>query len=167
MTTIADEVVGRVPVLNHLEPIVHLVLSFAGGQIIAEEDGLLGLADLSKSLVGRMRHIVRDNELGKRFFQIIYEAGNRPIQSTIALGLRDQVARLEVPALRKALNEYRSLTGSIIESLETRSSANLRVGIENYLRIARQFCLSLHRGAEPQKDKFGQESLDDRSKRNS
>ena len=37
---------------NHLEPIVHLVLSFAGGQIIAEEDGLLGLANLGKSLVG-------------------------------------------------------------------------------------------------------------------
>jgi hypothetical protein len=50
--------VGRVPVLYHLEPIVHLVLSFAGTKIIAEEDGLLGLADLSKSLVSRMRHIV-------------------------------------------------------------------------------------------------------------
>jgi hypothetical protein len=57
MTTVADEFIGRVPVLYHLWPIIHLVLSFAGTRIIAEEDGLLGLANRGKSLAGRMRHI--------------------------------------------------------------------------------------------------------------
>ena len=41
-----------------MEPIVHLVLSFAGTKIIAEEDDLLGLADLGKSLVSRVSYIV-------------------------------------------------------------------------------------------------------------
>ena len=116
----------------------------ADASIAGLTDQHVGEAIVAAELFGSSRTIVRDNELGKRFFQIIYEAGNRPIQSSIALSLRDQVARLEVPALRKALIQYRTLTGSIIESLETRSSAGLRMGIEHYLTIARQQCLSLH-----------------------
>ena len=53
------------------------------------------------------------------------------------------MARLEVPALRKALNQYRALTGAIIAALEIRSSVDLRSGVENYLAIACQQCLSL------------------------
>jgi DNA-binding GntR family transcriptional regulator len=129
-----------------IDQIFHLRLlletDLADSSITGLTEQHVGEAMVAAELFGSSRTIVRDNELGKRFFQIIYEAGNRAMQSSIALSLRDQVARLEVPALRKALNQYRTLTGSIIEAIEARSSVRLRAGIDNYLRIARQECLS-------------------------
>src|SRR5262245_11583967 len=40
LAAIADEVIGRVPVLDHVEPLVDLVLSLPRGQVVAEEDTL-------------------------------------------------------------------------------------------------------------------------------
>src|SRR5208283_2830164 len=106
---------ARVRILGprDIDQIFHLRLvletDLADSSITGLTDQHVGEAMVASELFGSSRTIVRDNELGKRFFQIIYEAGNRPIQSSIALGLRDQVARLEVPALRKALNHYRAL----------------------------------------------------------
>jgi DNA-binding GntR family transcriptional regulator len=119
----------RILVPREIDQIFHLRIlleaDLADASIAGLTDQHVGEAIVAAELFGSSRTIVRDNELGKRFFQIIYEAGNRPIQSSIALSLRDQVARLEVPALRKALNQYRTLTGSIIEALEARSSVRL------------------------------------------
>jgi DNA-binding GntR family transcriptional regulator len=100
----------RILVPRDIDQIFHLRLLLetdcADASIAGLTDQHVGEAIITAELFGSSRTIVRDNELGKRFFQIIHEAGNRPIQSSIALSLRDQVARLEVPALRKALNQY-------------------------------------------------------------
>jgi DNA-binding GntR family transcriptional regulator len=143
----------RILVPREVDQIFHLRLvlesDLADNSIAGLTEQHVGEAIVAAELFGSSRTIARDNELGRRFLQIIYEAGDRPIQSSIALSLRDQVARLEVPALRKALKQYHALTGSIIEALEARSNVGLRAGIENYLMISRQMCTSLHGTASP------------------
>jgi DNA-binding GntR family transcriptional regulator len=85
---------ARVRILTpgDINQIFHLRLllepDLADASIAALTDQHVGEAIVAAELFGSSKTIVRDNELGKRFFQIIYEAGNRPIQSSIVLSLR-------------------------------------------------------------------------------
>ena len=58
LTTITDEVIGRVPVLNDVESLVDLPLNLSRSKVIAEKDRLFSLPNLGKCFVGRMCHVV-------------------------------------------------------------------------------------------------------------
>jgi hypothetical protein len=49
LTTIADEVIGRVPVLNDVESLVDLPLNLSRSKVIAEKDRLFGLPNFGNS----------------------------------------------------------------------------------------------------------------------
>jgi hypothetical protein len=59
LTTIADEVIGRVPVLDDVESFLDLPLNFSRrSEVIAEKDRLFSLSNFGKCFVSRMREIV-------------------------------------------------------------------------------------------------------------
>ena len=58
LTTITDEVIGRVPVLNDVESLVDLPLNLSRSKVIAEKDRLFSLPNFGKRFVRRMRHVV-------------------------------------------------------------------------------------------------------------
>jgi hypothetical protein len=55
LTTIADEVIGRVPVLDDVESLMDLPLNLSRSKIIAEKDRLFRFSNLGK---GRIRSFV-------------------------------------------------------------------------------------------------------------
>jgi hypothetical protein len=58
LTTIADEVISRVPVLNDVESLVDLPLNLSRSKVIAEKDRLFSLSNFGKRFVRRVRQIV-------------------------------------------------------------------------------------------------------------
>jgi hypothetical protein len=52
LLAVEDDAVGAVPVLHHLEAAVHLLAQLGGGEVVAEEDGAHGPAQLLQGGVG-------------------------------------------------------------------------------------------------------------------
>ena len=63
LTTITDEVIGRVPVLNDVESLVDLPLNLSRSKIIAEKDRLFSLPNFGKRFVGVLGTMEHNPEL--------------------------------------------------------------------------------------------------------
>jgi hypothetical protein len=70
LTAIAQKVIGRVPDLHHVEPLVDFMPGLPGAEIVAETDAFLRFAHLCQGLLGRVGDIVGvvalQNRLGRR-----------------------------------------------------------------------------------------------------
>src|SRR5712691_7561528 len=58
LTAIAEEVSGFIPALDDVQTSFHLMTELERGQILAEVDGLLDLAEFGQRLVRRMGDVV-------------------------------------------------------------------------------------------------------------